>query len=91
MIIKKLQDQVDVEEAHVLPRKLSAIVGTWIKKKLITYIYVPEGNVLDKRIMKVSKVASVAHNEAAKVKRFEAIKSGVEHLKAMKQKMDQER
>lgn len=88
MIIKNLTDQVDLEMAHASPRKLSAIVGTWLKKRLITYIYVPEGDVLDKRLMKVSKVASQAHNDAAKVKRYEAIKNGVEQLREMKLRMD---
>jgi hypothetical protein len=47
-------------------------------RKLISLIYVPEGDVLDKRNMKVSKVAQKAHNSESNFKRYEAIRMGAE-------------
>lgn len=52
-------------------------IKIWLLKELIKHVHIPEGDVLDQRKAKVSKIANLAHNNDAHVKRYEALKAGV--------------
>lgn len=90
-MLNRLNDRYEILMGNMHHLRLSEKVAAYLIKKLMQSIYVPEGDFLDKRVMKVSKVAHKAHNNEAVFKRFEAIRLGVEQMKKMKERMDRER
>jgi hypothetical protein len=65
-------------------------IGTWILKNLLRILAIPEGDAID---FSAAKMGKVTHKAATSddFKRIEAVKAGVEHLKKLKQQMEEER
>ncbi len=65
-------------------------VGMWVIKNLIRILSVPEGDAVDFSKAKMGKVA-FKNQTQDDLKRIEAIRTGVEHLRKLKEQMEKER
>jgi len=62
-------------------------IGEWVIKQLIKIIMAPEGEAIDFSKAKMGKVA-FRNQTQDDLKKIEAIRTGVEHLKKLKQQME---